>query len=347
MSGIMRSNSTTRGVQAGLTLVEFMVSIVIGMMMIAGLATLIASQSATRAEIDRSGLMIENGRYAVQTIASDVQLAGYWGELSETPAPPAALPDPCSTTSTDVEAAMGIHIQGYDASVALPADVGACLSNHKAGTDVLVVRKVDPNSTDLETAGVTDLTKLTDGKLYFQTGLSAGAFTIRVATSSSGTNSATFNLTKKSGAPGTIRKVITHIYYVSSCSVVASGACQDTIPTLKRVEKGQGATAPVTLAEGIENLQVDYGVDSDADGAPDGADVSGTALTNVTWPNVMTAHIYVLARAADKSPGFTDNKKYAMGTHGEVTPASADAAYKRHLFVQSVRIINPSARRPA
>ena len=346
----MRSNSTTRRGQAGLTLIEFMVSIVIGMMMIAGLATLIASQSATRAEIDRSGLMIENGRYAVQTIASDVQMAGYWGEVSETPAPPGALPDPCSTTSADVQAAMGIHIQGYDASVALPTDVAACLSNYKAGTDVLVVRKVDPNASDLETVpNVTDLSRLTDGRLYFHTGLSAGAFTTLMATSSSGSNSATFILTKKAGGLGKIRKVITHIYYVSSCSVVASGACQDTIPTLKRVEKGQGATGPVTLAEGIENLQVDYGVDTDApgDGAPDGADVDGAALTNVTWPNVMTARIYVLARAADKSPGFTDNKKYAMGTHGEVTPATADAAYKRHLFVQSVRIINPSARRPA
>ena len=346
MSGIMRTNSHSHRAQAGLTLVEFMVSIVIGMLLVAGLATLIASQSATRAEIDRSGQMIENGRYAVQLVASDVQMAGYWGEVSATPAAPAALPDPCSTTASDVEAAMGVHIQAYDATAPLPSAVTACLSNHKAGTDVLVVRRVDPDSSSLETANVPDLTKLVDGRLYFQTGLSAGAFTTRLAIGSSGTNVATFNLTKKSGALGTIRKVITHIYFVSTCSVVSGSTCQDTIPTLKRVELGQG-TATVSLAEGIENLQIDYGLDADADGAPDGADIDGTTLTKDTWPDVMTARIYVLARATEKSPGFDDDKKYVMGTHGEVTPALADKAFKRHLFVQSVRVINPSARRPA
>ena len=80
--------------QDGLTLIEFMVSIVIGMLMIAALATLIASQSSTRGEIDKSGKMIENGRYAAQTMASDIQMAGYFGELSTQPTAPASLPDP-------------------------------------------------------------------------------------------------------------------------------------------------------------------------------------------------------------------------------------------------------------
>lgn len=68
-----------RSGQRGLTLIEFMVSVVIGMLMVAVLAILIADQSGNRAEVDRSGRMIENGRYAVRTIAEDLQMAGYWG----------------------------------------------------------------------------------------------------------------------------------------------------------------------------------------------------------------------------------------------------------------------------
>jgi type IV pilus assembly protein PilW len=111
------------------------------------------------------------------------------------------------------------------------------------------------------------------------------------------------------------------------------------------VAGGAASWNTVTIAEGIENLQVDYGVDTDANGSPDGTDVSGSALTKDTWPDVMTAKVYLLARSTDKTPGFADTKTYALGTAGTVTPATADQGYKRHVFVQSVRLVNPSARR--
>src|SRR5689334_19098534 len=91
--------------QRGLTLIEFMVSIVLGMLLIAAIATLIANQSSTRAEIDRAGKTIENGRYAVQAITEDLLLAGYWGQLGTAPTPPAAFPDPCVNTAAAIDAA--------------------------------------------------------------------------------------------------------------------------------------------------------------------------------------------------------------------------------------------------
>src|SRR5689334_17581664 len=92
--------------QRGLTLIELMVSIALGMIMVAALATLIADQSANRAEVDRAGRLIENGRYAVRAMAEDLQMAGYWGELTTTPTAPAAMPDPCSTAEADLVSAM-------------------------------------------------------------------------------------------------------------------------------------------------------------------------------------------------------------------------------------------------
>src|SRR5690349_25049932 len=99
--------------QAGLTLIEFMVSITIGMLMVAALATLIADQSSNRSESDRTGRLIENGRYAIRTIADDVQLGGYWGELNQMPAVPGALPNPCTATVAAVTDAMALHVQGF------------------------------------------------------------------------------------------------------------------------------------------------------------------------------------------------------------------------------------------
>lgn len=344
--------------QAGLTLVEFMVSIVIGMLMIAALATLIANQSSTRTEIEKSGRMIENGRYAINTMVNDVQLAGYWGELAIQPTAPGALPDPCSVTPANLEAAMGLHVQGYDSPATLPSDLAACVSDHKPGTDVLVVRRADPDTAAIETAGVTDLSKVVPGQVYLQTGLNVLGTNIAtvVATGSAdgATNTATFILTKKNKVSrAVLRRMVVDIYYVSKCSVPVSGSCAagdngNPIPTLKRVELGVSGGAPafttVTIAEGVENFQVDYGEDTDSDGAPNGADTNGSALAVATWPNVVTVKLHVLARG-ELSAGFSDTKKYAMGTAGEFSPATSELAYKRHAFVQSVRVVNPSSRR--
>ncbi len=356
--GLGRVHASSRGFpqQRGLTLIEFMVSIVIGMLMIAALATLIANQSATRVEIDKSGRMIENGRYSVQTMTNDLQMAGYWGEVSS-PVAPLVLPDPCSVTVADIEAAMGVHIQGYDAPTTLPTNLATCVKNHKTGTDVLLVRRVDPDSSGTETSSLTDLSKVTAGQVYLQTGLDTLGVTLSAVMKAgdSATNATNFILKKKGLASlAPLRKVVVNIYYISQCSVPVGSSCTGAdggapIPTLKRVELGVSggvaAFSTVTIAEGIENMQIDYGVDSDADGSPNGADVNGSALTYATWPDVMTVKIFLLARSPESIRGFVDAKTYSLGTAGTVSAASGEENYKRHVFVQSVRLVNPAMRR--
>lgn len=346
--------------QSGLTLIEFMVSITIGMLMIAALATLIASQSSTRAEIDKSGKMIENGRYAVQTLANDIQMAGYWGELPTQPTAPALLSDPCSLVTADINAAMGLAVQGYDAPATLPTTpggLGVCVKNQKPGTDVLVVRRADPDMSAVQTGLAIDLAKVVAGRVYLQTGMDSTGTTltdvVAVGSSVSSTNATNFLLKKKDQVSvANLRKMVVHIYYISQCSVEVGGSCTGAdggtpIPTLKRVELdvagGIPALTTATVAEGIENLQIDYGIDSDGDGAPNGSDIAGP--TSAQWPDVVTLKVYLLARSTDLTAGFFDSKTYGMGVAGSVSPASTERAYKRHLFVQSVRLVNPSSRR--
>lgn len=345
--------------QRGLTLIEFMVSITIGLIMVAALATLIADQSSNRAEVDRAGRLIENGRYAIRTITDDLQLAGYWGELSAAPTGTlTALPDPCSLSVADISNAAQLHVQGYSS----PASgvLSACIKNRRPDTDILVVRHADPDTSSLLTGGAVDLGKLTDGQLYIQTGLDSATanFTSVIDIGSSATNAATFSLRKKGmTATATVRKVVVRIYYIASCSVEVSGSCTGAdggkpIPTMKMVELSAAAGAPawssppVTIAEGIESMQIDYGEDMNGDGAPN-SDTDGSALTHLNWGAVMAAKIHLVSRSLERTPGFTDNKTYVLGTYGDYVPATADSGYKRQLMVQSVRLVNPSSRRPS
>jgi type IV pilus assembly protein PilW len=379
--------------QRGFTLVEFMISIALGMILVAALSVLIANQSENRSEIDRTGRMIENGRYATQAIVEDLQMAGYWGEISRNPeAPtgvptlgttPGTLPDPCSVALNSPEwslpsataASPGLkegtllHVQGYDGSIFTSTTL-SCVTNWKSGTDVLVVRRADPDFSALLNNGtppVIQLSNLTDGQVYVQTGLLAANGTVsdyRFFAGASASNSANFPLLRRDGTFAPPRKVLVHIYYVATCDV-CTGPGVDTIPTLKRVELGVASGSPtmgnppVAIAEGVEDLQIDYGVDdpvnpTNNDGAPNGSDVNAadTRLGSVAdnWRNAMSARIYLLARSTEKSPGFTDTKSYCMGTSYPspsscYVPATADASYQRHLFTQSVRMTNPSLRR--
>jgi type IV pilus assembly protein PilW len=358
-----------RRLQRGLTLIEFMISIVLGMIIVAALATFVADQSVNRAEIDRSGRLIENGRYAIRALADDLQMAGYWGELSSPPTAPAGWTDPCGAipaapTKAEITASLGWHVTGlevpsgtarpgYNSTAPMPTTL-ACLSNLKPGTDVLVIRRSEPDSSAYETAGAVDLGKLASAaspvnstRMFMQTGLDPATklFSYKVDLGASG---ATFNLTRKDGASlATVRRILVRIYYVATCSI-CTGGTPDSIPSLKMKEliEGPGWSDAITVAEGIENLQLEYGMDTAAvDGAPDGADNAAGSVATADWPAAVTAKIYLLARSLETTPGYSDAKTYPLGLAGIVTPVGAELNYRRHVFVQSVRLVNPSARR--
>lgn len=387
----MHSPFAPRRSQRGLTLIEFMVSIAIGMIVVAALATLIADQSSNRAEVDRAGRLIETGRYSARVLAEELQMAGYWGEISTAPAAPAAWADPCGAnpaepTQAEQVAAMGLHVTGFDVpgtttragyndtAPALPALGGggnvtlSCLSNLKPGTDVIVVRRSDPDSAPYETAGVPSVATLGSAdnanRLFLQAGLNAATNLFEWRANVGGNAAAAFDLKRKDKVTmATVRKVLTRIYYVSTCSVCTG--TPDTIPSLKmrELEKG-GATVgtftwsnPITIAEGVENLQVEYGFDAAAtkDGAPDGADVLASSLAVGDWAGVVSVKLYILARSLETTPGYNECadpanipgscKQYPLGLAGTVLPSGTERNFKRHAFVQSVRLVNPGFRR--
>ena len=62
---------------AGTSLVELMVALAIGAIILAALAAVFFASSLSRRETDRGARQIENGRYAIQLLASELKLSGY------------------------------------------------------------------------------------------------------------------------------------------------------------------------------------------------------------------------------------------------------------------------------
>jgi len=353
--------------QAGFSLVELMIAVTLGLLVLTSLAAAFFSSSRTREEVERASQQIENGRYAVQVLSEDFRLAGYWAQFSVGNAglpAPGSMPDPCVLTPIGLSNAIPVHIQGYDnPSAATIAALTCPISDWKPGTDVVVVRRVSTC-----TRGATDCATVLNAP-YFQASLCNNTSELGSATPTDqfrlDTNTASPPLDRHkkdcTTVQADIRQVITRIYFIAN-----NDAPGDGIPTLKRAEL-VGTTASPTgfsiasIASGIENLQLEYGIDTNNDSIPDAMNADPTsynacagpaAACSVTnWMNVMAVKINLLARNTLPASGYTDGKTYTLGTMADgitantYTPTGSALAYKRHIYQAEVRLSNAAARR--
>jgi type IV pilus assembly protein PilW len=316
----------------GLSLIELMIAITLGLMILAGMVLVFANTSAGRNEVDRTARQVENGRYAIELLREDIQLAGYFGEtIIALVALPAAVPNPCSVDPTVWPLDMKVHVQGFD-NVAAGDLTGvlSCLPTGsdapKLGSDVIVIRRVKTCA-----AGAAGCDAVDNAKPYLQVPLcSTETATHELAIKSAGTFAHTI---KDCATPAVLRPYVVYFFYVG------------TDNTLKRVEFTGSAIGNITpLVDGIENLQIDYGVDTDGDGAAESYQAAAPAMTAGDWGNVMTVQINLLARNTELSPGFNDTRTYNLGpSAGSVGPFND--ARRRNVYSALVRIQNPSGLR--
>ena len=314
----------------GFSLIELMIGIALGLLVVAGVGTIFSNNYRTRLETEKTNLQIENGRYATQLLTDEMRMAGYYGELDPTSVTtPATLPDPCDTTNATLVSSVALPVQGIDNAAAVPS----CISDLKTGTDIFVDRRASSC-----VQGTTGCAAASD--MYFQTSLcntAAGQYLISASTAS-------LNLTAKDCATtANIRSYRTNIYFVANNNQPGDG-----IPTLKVAELGSAGFTITPLVAGIDQFQIEYGIDTNGDSIPDvytsdpgsyGGCTGVGCQTN--WRNVVTARLYILAKNMQPSSGFTDTHVYTAGGN---TYGPYNDAYKRHLYTSLVRFNNIAGR---
>ena len=98
---------------AGLSLIELMVALTIGLLITTGLVTLFVNTRNSYGEIEKNSRQLEDGRYAMQILSDEIQHAGFYGQYYNLDEPPPALPDPCTIVLADLNAALPLPLQGY------------------------------------------------------------------------------------------------------------------------------------------------------------------------------------------------------------------------------------------
>ena len=93
------------------------------------------------------------------------------------------------------------------------------------------------------------------------------------------------------------------------------------------------------IATGIENMQIEYGIDSSSDGNPN-AYVSAPTLADLQ--NVVSARIFLLARTTDIDTRHANLKTFSLSNSPDYTPADSfhRRVYSTTVAIQNIRSMN-------
>ncbi len=90
----------------------------------------------------------------------------------------------------------------------------------------------------------------------------------------------------------------------------------------------------ICLATGIENLQIEYGIDTTDDGF---ANVYMPSPTLVNMQSVVSARVSILARTTDIDTRYANGKTFNLSNAAAYTPADS---FHRRVFSTTVSIQN-------
>ena len=298
--------------QLGLTLVELMVALAIGSFLVIG-SVQIYSQSREAFIINESIARVqETAQFAMDTIEADLRMASNWGRTSRglaienrsiggnaNPKPLQNVPGGCGA---DWVLDLAMPVDGANNAFNLPC---AAQGGVQASSDLITVRRATVAPQPLQA-----------GRLQIQTTRIAGELF------SDGNVPSLF-----SPADSTTHNLMVSSYYVSADSDLIPG-----VPTLRRkslvVNAGVSSIVDVEVAPGVENLQVQLGIDVDEDNTVDryvnpGDDIyNPTAAGYVPGARVITARIWIVVRGVTREPGIIDTYGYQpagvnLGTYAD------------------------------
>lgn len=297
-----KSSQRLMGEQSGLTLVELLVALAIGSFLIIG-AVQIYNQSRQAFVINESIARVqETAQFAMDTIEADLRMASNWGRNSRPLAVegrsvagepnPNDLPEPAEC-GDGWALDLAMTVDGENNAYTLPcgAQGGA-----QANSDFITVRRATVLPVPLEPGRLQIQTTRIQGEL-FADGVIPAAFMPD--------DSTTHNL-------------LVNTYYVSADSDLIPG-----VPTLRRKTLAMAGGAPQIadqeVAPGVENLQVQFGVDVDEDNTVDRYVNPGDPIYDpqaagyVPGARVMTARVWLVVRGISAEVGIQDNRDYEPG----------------------------------
>lgn len=311
---------------SGFSMIEMMISIAIGLLIVAALVGVLTSSSGSSKTNDRTSELQSNGRYALNHLQQELRHAGNRGYTPKAPESAgwttAAITNECKAT---IDAANTFvknirqSVWGSNDSNPFSANCLPSASYNSSNiSDVLVIRHAAASPT---------------------LAASAVASTLYLSSSYSGVS-----LLAGSALPGPVVTgtenfaLQVYVYYIGYDDNDA------TLPALRRRALVNNQMVDEMVVSGIEAMQFEYGITT-ASGSSHNTryftanNIAGSAGATgaTTWDGVNAVRIWLLARSAKPEPGYDNSNTYTMSNrvYGPVN----DSFY-RQMFSSVVQLRN-------
>lgn len=333
----------------GFSIVELMVALVITLILLAGIGQIFMSSKKSYTIQESLGRMQENGRYALETMVADLRRAGYLGGNADVTTIEDYTPGGVSNgnriatengtcTSVDWARMLTHRIFGKDGS---RGSYGCLPSDPVHIGDILVVRYSAPWK-----VGGTTTPAYQNNQYYLRSSLFEGRLF-------QGKDEAGYPLT---AAAVRTAELISHAYFIHTSTNSDPNKCPGSaaVPSLYRLALVNGALTAEEVAYGVDNFQVQFGLDTDGDNSVDSY-IDAVGPTDARWDQVIAARIWLLARAECPETGYDNTNTYAMGNvnyspgttdrdgDGNIdgdTDGDGNDDYRRQLYTSTVRLRN-------
>jgi type IV pilus assembly protein PilW len=316
------------GRQQGVTLIEMLVTLLIGAFMTLGAITVFTQSRNSFRTNDVAARLQENARFALSEMEPDLRLAQYWGmtnkaQLLTVPAPLPAVT--CGGNNIALvaisAAALANPVQAFDNAFALNGLCAPFNNTWRANTDSLILRHVSGQPT-APTAGLIQVQSTrTAGNLF-----NNGAPPLANNCPAGNPQTCTYDMQF-------------HVYYIDAQSSLGAN-----VPSLRRLTLGAGGLVQdQEIIAGAEDLQVQFGVDTNNDNSVERYVDPNHPLITVGAPGynpnarIVAVRVWLLLRAEQAEVGFTNNTAYQ---YANVGPFTRNDGIRRLLVSQTVMLRN-------
>lgn len=295
----------------GVSLIELMAALTIGLLLIAGALTVYMQSRNTYRTTDTAARMQETARYAFDILEPDVRLAGFWGMKKG----PAAVTD--TVPATDVGANCGgngwlgdatKYITGFDGDGTTASWPGGASSpcaptGRNTNSDVLIVRRASGETSALNVNKVQVESNRAQATV-FSSATAPGGYAAWPASE--------------------VRDMVCNVYYIGT---------DNGQPALRRWTLRGKTYTDEPIIPGVQDMQVQYGIDANGDGAAEkyvNANLIGTA-------SVLSARIWLLVRAESDEQGYSNGINYQYANRNI---AATNDKRRRVLMSKTIQIRN-------
>ena len=308
--------------QQGVTLVELMVALAIGLLVTVAMLKVYVDASRMYRFNEGLARVQENGRFALEFIRRDARVAGFWGCNSN------AKPNPGIKEASDAYIDVDRYITGTEGgdddadSITFRSATGSgtLVTSDMSGTDgTITVDSASALATD--TAAL--ISDCENGDLFQITGISETA--LAHAAGASANISPNLNKAYAAGA---------RVYEARETTFSIQEDPSSGVPTLYREVIGEGAQP---LVEGIQNMQILYGEDTDADADGTANRYVAFGASGLDIDRIVSIRISVLVRSINNNL-TTEPSPYTFNGI-TVTPGSTDK-YLRKVFTTTITLRN-------